>query len=80
MHIKHDRFMNDLDGIIEEAYFFDCKTIFDKYIEEEDQTTAGYMATKAALINAAEKLHPLVFALVFTIRSMISMNAFMVAE
>lgn len=61
MHIKHDRFMNDLDGIIEEAYFFDCKTIFDKYIEEEDQTTAGYMATKAALINAAENLHPLGF-------------------
>lgn len=36
MYIKYDCFMNDLDGIIEEVYFFDCKIVFDKYIEEED--------------------------------------------
>lgn len=53
--------MNDLDGIIEEAYYFGCKTVFDKYIEEEDQTTAGYIATKEALIEAAGKLHALGF-------------------
>ncbi|MBC2266849.1 sugar phosphate isomerase/epimerase [Listeria sp. FSL L7-0083] len=61
MHIKHNRFMNDLDGIIEEAYYFGCKTIFDKYIEEEDQTTAGYTRTKETLIATAEKLHTLGF-------------------
>ncbi|WP_271005341.1 sugar phosphate isomerase/epimerase family protein [Listeria seeligeri] len=61
MHIKHDRFMNDLEGIVSEAYYFGCKTIFDKYIEEEDQTTAGYQATKKALIQAAQKLTELGF-------------------
>ncbi|MHC5252392.1 sugar phosphate isomerase/epimerase family protein [Listeria kieliensis] len=61
MHIKHERFSNDLDGIIREAYLFDCKTIYDKYIEEEDQHTAGYVKTKQTLIDAALKLAPLGF-------------------
>ncbi|EIA19080.1 sugar phosphate isomerase/epimerase family protein [Listeria fleischmannii] len=61
MHIKHDRFFNDLDGIIEEAYLFDCKTIYDKYIEEEDQNEAGYRKTKRALLDVAYKLSPLGF-------------------
>ncbi len=34
MHIKHDRFMNDLDGIIEEAYFFDCKTFLTNILKK----------------------------------------------
>ncbi|PZG40410.1 sugar phosphate isomerase [Listeria ivanovii] len=61
MHIKHDRFMTDLDGIIQEAYYFGCKTIFDKYIEEEDQTLAGYKATKEVLIRAVQRLNALGF-------------------
>ncbi|MEI4282206.1 sugar phosphate isomerase/epimerase [Tetragenococcus halophilus] len=61
MHIKHDRFINDLDGIIEESYLFDCKTIYNKYIEDEDQTETGYIKTKQAMIEAAMKLSPLGF-------------------
>ncbi|MBC2255611.1 sugar phosphate isomerase/epimerase [Listeria ivanovii] len=61
MHIKHGRFMTDLDSIIQEAYYFGCKTIFDKYIEEEDQNLVGYKATKEALIRAAQQLNSLGF-------------------
>ncbi len=61
MHIKHDRFFSDLDGIIYEACLFDCKTIYDKYIEEEDQNEAGYRKTKRALLDVAYKLAPLGF-------------------
>ncbi|MBC1573952.1 sugar phosphate isomerase/epimerase [Listeria booriae] len=61
MHIKHDRFLNDLDGIVDEAYFFGCKTIFDKYIEEEDQNPDGYEKTKRALLDAVARLHGLGF-------------------
>lgn len=61
MHIKHDRFFNDLDGIIEEAYLFDCKTIYDKYIDDEEQNEQGYRKTKEVLLAAAQKLSPLGF-------------------
>ncbi|MGG7178010.1 sugar phosphate isomerase/epimerase family protein [Clostridium paraputrificum] len=61
LHIKHDRFFDDLDGIIEEAYLFDCKTIYDKYIEDEDQNEDGYRNTKKVLIDAAQKLSNLGF-------------------
>ena len=61
MHIKHNRFFDDLDGIVEEAYLFGCKTIYDKYIDDEDQTTEGYIKTKAVLIEAASKLSGLGF-------------------
>lgn len=61
LHIKHDRFLNDLDGIVEEAYLFGCKTIYDKYIEDEDQNKEGYIKTKKALIDAARKLGSLGF-------------------
>lgn len=61
LHIKHDRFLNDLDGIIEEAYLFGCKTIYDKYIDDEDQNEEGYRKTKAALIKAVRKLSDLGF-------------------
>jgi len=61
LHIKHDRFFNDLDGIVEEAYLFGCKTIYDKYIDDVDQNEAGYRKTKEALINAARKLSDLGF-------------------
>lgn len=61
LHIKHDRFFNDLDGIIEEAYLFGCKTIYDKYIDDEEQNEEGYIATKKVLIEAARKLSPLGF-------------------
>lgn len=61
MHIKHDRFMDDLDGIVEEAYLFGCKTIYDKYIEDEEQHTEGYIRTKQALLNTVSKLAPIGF-------------------
>jgi len=61
LHIKHDRFFNDLDGIIEEAYLFGCKTIYDKYIDDEDQNEAGYRKTKKALLKVARKLSDLGF-------------------
>ena len=61
MHIKHDRFMNDLDGIMEECYEFGCKTIYDKYIDDEEQHTEGYIKTKEKLIEIVEKLAPLGF-------------------
>ena len=61
LHIKHDRFMNDLDGIVEEAYLFGCKTIYDKYIDDEEQNEEGYRKTKEALIEAARKLGALGF-------------------
>ena len=61
MHIKHDRFENDLDGIIKESYLFDCKTIYDKYIDDEDQNYEGYVKTKKVLIDAAYALSPLGF-------------------
>ena len=35
MHIKHGRFINDVDGIIEEANNFNCKEVYLKYIEDE---------------------------------------------
>lgn len=61
MHIKHERFMTDLDGIVEEAYLFGCKTIYDKYIDDEEQHVEGYRRTKEKLIEAVEKLAPLGF-------------------
>lgn len=61
LHIKHDRFFNDLDGIVEEAYLFGCKTIYDKYIEDEEQNEEGYRNTKTVLVDAAKKLSDLGF-------------------
>lgn len=61
MHFKHDRFSNDLDGIVKEALLFDCKYIYDKYIDEEDQTKEGYIKTKENLIYAARVLSELGF-------------------
>lgn len=61
MHIKHNRFFNDLDGIIEEAELFNCKDIFDKYIDDEDQNEEGYRKTKEQLIKVAQRLSPLGF-------------------
>lgn len=58
MHIKHDRFFNDIDGIIEEAELFKCKDIFDKYIDDEDQNEEGYKKTKEQLIKVARQLGP----------------------
>lgn len=56
MHIKHDRFINDVDGIIEEGILFNCKEVYLKYIEDEFQVEYGYKFTKYALIKAAKKL------------------------
>lgn len=61
LHIKHDRFFNDLDGIVEEAYLFGCKTIYDKYIDDEEQNKEGYIKTKEVLLDAVRKLSPLGF-------------------
>jgi sugar phosphate isomerase/epimerase len=56
MHIKHDRFIDDLEGIMQECELFGCRTIYDKYIDDEDQNEVGYRKTKAALIKAAQRL------------------------
>ncbi|NGP46190.1 TIM barrel protein [Bacillaceae bacterium SIJ1] len=61
MHIDHDRFLYDLDGIIEEAYIFGCKTVYDKYINDEKQYEDGYRETKTALVQAAKNLSALGF-------------------
>lgn len=61
MHIKHERFMHDLDGIIEEAYLFGCKIIYDKYIEDEEQNESGYRLAKKNLLQAIKILAPLGF-------------------
>lgn len=59
MHIKHDRFKDDLEGIIYETKLFDCKLIYDKYIDDEDQNYEGYKKTKEMLISSVKKLAPL---------------------
>lgn len=56
MHIKHERFFNDINGIMKEASIFDCKYIINKYIEEEDQNSDGYIKTKEQLIKTVKKL------------------------
>lgn len=58
MHIKHDRFFNDLSGIEEECELFGSKTIFDKYIDDEDQNENGYKKTKQQLLKVAYRLSP----------------------
>lgn len=59
MHIKHDRFVYDLDGIIEECKLFDSYEIYDKYIDDEWQVEEGYKFTRYILVEAAKKLEPL---------------------
>lgn len=61
MHFKHERFANDLEGIVKEALLFNCKYIYDKYIDEVDQNKAGYIKTKANLIYTAKILSELGF-------------------
>ncbi|WP_461218084.1 sugar phosphate isomerase/epimerase family protein [Lapidilactobacillus salsurivasis] len=61
MHIKHDRFFNDLDGIISESLLFGCKTIYDKYIDDDDQYLEGYVKTKKQLLDAQTSLRGLGF-------------------
>lgn len=61
MHIKHDRFLNDIDGIVEESYLFGCKDIYCKYIDNEYQNIDGYKLTKKVLLEAVKKLSNLGF-------------------
>lgn len=56
MHIKHNRFFDDLDGIKAECEIFGSKTIFDKYIDDEDQNLEGYRKTKKRLVEVAYNL------------------------
>ncbi|MFV0380974.1 MAG: sugar phosphate isomerase/epimerase family protein [Breznakia sp.] len=56
MHIKHDRFISDVEGIIAEGELFNCKEVYLKYIEDEFQVEYGYKFTKYALIKAAKTL------------------------
>ncbi|MFK4566830.1 sugar phosphate isomerase/epimerase family protein [Enterococcus sp. UD-01] len=58
MHIKHERFFNDIAGIVSECELFGSKTIFDKYIDDEDQNTEGYIKTKRQLLQVAYELSP----------------------
>lgn len=57
MHIKHNRFIFDADGIIEEGEFFNCREIYLKYIEDEFQVEYGYKFTRYALIKAMKKFN-----------------------
>lgn len=59
MHIKHDRFFNDVKGIVKECELFECKTIFNKYIDDDDQNIAGYIKTKKRLLKVAYELSPM---------------------
>ncbi len=52
MHIKHQRFINDIDGIIEECKLFNCNEVYCKYIEDEFQNDPGYKFTKYVLDKA----------------------------
>lgn len=61
MHVKHDRFFHDLDNVMYEAYLFKSKTIYDKYIDDEDQHEEGYKKTKKRLLEVAKDLSPLGF-------------------
>ena len=61
MHIKHDRFFNDVEGIIKEAELFGSKDIYDKYIDDEYQNEEGYRLTRETLRNVAVKLSSLGF-------------------
>ncbi len=56
IHLKHDLFMNNISEIIHQAEIFDCKVIYDKYIEDEDQTLLGYKKTKQKLLDVSQKL------------------------
>ncbi|MFV0254880.1 MAG: aldo/keto reductase [Erysipelotrichaceae bacterium] len=61
IHFKHSRFWNDIEGIIRESLIFNCKNIYDKYIDEEDQNTEGYRSTKKQLLKVNNLLTPLNF-------------------
>lgn len=56
MHIKHDRFIFDVEGIIEEGELFGCKEVYLKYIEDEFQVEYGYKFTRHALVKAVKQL------------------------
>lgn len=57
MHIKHDRFIFDVEGIIKEGEMFDCKEVYLKYIEDEFQVEYGYKFTRYALVKAVKRLN-----------------------
>lgn len=57
MHIKHSRFINDVDGILSECKYFNCNEVYLKYIDDEFQVEYGYKFTKYCLINATKKLN-----------------------
>ncbi|MGM0125608.1 hypothetical protein IGI37_003007 [Enterococcus sp. AZ194] len=61
MHIKHERFFNDIDGIVAEALLFGSKVIYDKYIDDEEQHREGYIKTKNQLLKVQDMLRPLGF-------------------
>lgn len=65
MHIKHDRFIFDVDGIIEEGTMFNCKEVYLKYIEDEFQVEYGYKFTRYALVKAVKKLEEAGFSVGF---------------
>lgn len=56
MHIKHNRFIQDVQGIIEEARQFQCNEVYLKYIDDEYQVEYGYKFTKYAFDKAVEIL------------------------
>lgn len=57
LHIKHNRFFEDLEGIIEECKLFNTNYVYCKYIEDEFQNNDGYKTTKEALLNASKILN-----------------------
>lgn len=59
IHIKHERFFNNIDGIVQDAELFDTKNIFDKYIDDEYQSKEGYRFTRNTLRIIARQLKPM---------------------
>lgn len=56
LHIKDNRFEDDLEGIIYECELFETKVVYCKYIDDDLQNEAGYIHTKKVLTNAVNVL------------------------
>lgn len=59
MHVGVDRLTGDLDAVLEEAYHFKTKDLFNHYLSEDLQNVDGYKMVKKELLGVATKLTPL---------------------
>ncbi|WP_225352340.1 hypothetical protein [Lacticaseibacillus nasuensis] len=63
MHLHHERFFTDIDGLVQEALLFGSKILYDKYIDDDQQNDAGYRATRAQLYHVQDALRQLGFTI-----------------